>query len=50
MQLPIQWLPVSVVKGGGPANLLVSAMESEWGKKLFGKTLIRSIAQSVWKV
>ena len=50
MQVPIQWLPVSIVKGGRPANLLVNSMESEWGKKLFAKTLIRSIAQPVWKV
>ena len=49
MQLP-QWLPVSIVKGGRPANLLVGSMESEWGKKLFGKALVRSIAQPIWKV
>jgi hypothetical protein len=49
LQLP-QWLPVSIVKGGRPANLLVGTMESEWGKKLFGKALIRSIAQPLWKV
>ena len=48
-QLP-QWLPVTIVKGGRPANLLVGTMESEWGKKLFAKALIRSIAQPVWKV
>ncbi|DBB13660.1 hypothetical protein WJX82_004828 [Trebouxia sp. C0006] len=44
-----QWLPFSIVKGGRPANLLVGTMESEWGKKLFGKALIRSIAQPLWK-
>jgi len=49
LQLP-QWLPVSIMKGGRPANLLVGSMESDWGKKLFGKALVRSIAQPLWKV
>lgn len=43
------WWPVTIVKGGRPANLLVSTMDSEWGKKLFGKALIRSISQPIWK-
>lgn len=49
LQLP-DWWPVTIVKGGRPANLLVSTMDSEWGKKLFGKALIRSISQPIWKV
>ena len=49
VQLP-QWIPVSIVKGSRPTNLLVGVMDSEWGKKLFGKTLVRSIAQPIWKV
>ena len=49
MQLP-QWLPLSIVKGGQAANLLVRSMDSDWGRKLFGKTLIRNIAQAVYKV
>jgi hypothetical protein len=44
-----QWLPLSIVKGGQAANLLVRSMDSEWGRKLFGKTLIRNIAQAVYK-
>lgn len=44
-----QWIPVSIVKGSRPTNLLVGVMDTEWGKKLFGKTLVRSIAQPIWK-
>eukprot|EP00884_Botryococcus_braunii_P021387 jgi/Botrbrau1/7932/Bobra.9_2s0092.1 len=43
------WYPLSIVKGGNAANLLVRAMESEWGRKLYGKTLIRNIGQAVYK-
>ena len=49
MQL-LEWWPFTIVKGGRPANLLASSLDSEWGKKLFGKALIRSIAQPLWKV
>ncbi|KAL3137038.1 hypothetical protein ABBQ32_006625 [Trebouxia sp. C0010 RCD-2024] len=45
----LEWWPFTIVKGGRPANLLASSLESEWGKKLFGKALIRSIAQPIWK-
>ena len=48
-QLP-RWYPFSISKGGRPANLLVNSMGSEWGQLLFGKTLVRSLAQPIWKV
>lgn len=38
-----QWYPLSVVKGGSAANIIVRAMESEFGRLLYGKTLIRNI-------
>ncbi len=38
-----QWYPLSVVKGGSAANIIVRAMESDFGKLLYGKTLIRNI-------
>jgi len=38
-----QWYPLSVVKGGSAANVLVKAMESELGRKLSGNTLVRNI-------
>lgn len=44
------WVPLSIVKGGQSANFLVKIMESDWGNKLYGKTLIRNIAQAVYKV
>jgi hypothetical protein len=40
-----QWYPLSVVKGGSAANVLVRAMEYDFGKLLYGKTLIRNIGK-----
>ena len=44
------WVPLSIVKGGQAANYMVKAMESDFGRKLYSKTLIRNIAQAVYKV
>jgi hypothetical protein len=44
------WIFVSVVKGGGPANAMVKSLETPWGRKLYGRTLISNIGQSVYKV
>lgn len=44
-----RWVPLSVVKGGRAANFLVKACESEWGHKLYGKTLVRQIGMAVYK-
>ncbi|KAK9818246.1 hypothetical protein WJX72_009453 [[Myrmecia] bisecta] len=44
-----QWLPLSIVKGGSQANVLVKSLESEWGKKVFGKTLVRNLAAVVYQ-
>lgn len=44
------WVPLTIVKGGQAANFLVKAMESEWGRKLYAKTLIKNIGQAVYKV
>ena len=38
-----QWYPLSVVKGGAQANVLLKAMQNDFGKLLYGKTLIRQI-------
>ncbi len=43
-------MPLSIVKGGQSANVLVKTMESEWGKKLYSRTLVSNIAQAVYKV
>jgi hypothetical protein len=45
-----KWIPLSIVKGGQAANLLVKACESEWGRKLYSNTLIRNIGLAVYKV
>ncbi len=45
-----QWVPLSVIKGGTSANLLIKSMESEWGKVLYGKTLVQNIAEALYKV
>ena len=48
MQFP-QWFPLSVIKGSAAANTLVKSLDSEWGKKLYGKTLIRQIGMSLYR-
>lgn len=44
-----KWRPLSMVKGGQAANALVKYMQTEWGRKLYSKTLIRNIAEPVYK-
>ncbi|KAG1675416.1 hypothetical protein FOA52_012335 [Chlamydomonas sp. UWO 241] len=43
------WVPLTIVKGGQAANFLVKAMENEWGRKLYGKTLIKNIGMACYK-
>ncbi len=43
-----QWYPLSVVKGGAQANVLLKAMQNDFGKLLYGKTLIRQIGSVSW--
>lgn len=43
------WIFVSVVKGGAAANALVKSLESEWGARLYGRTLISNIGNAVYK-
>jgi hypothetical protein len=40
---------MSVVKGGSSANLLVKGMATEWGRKLYARTLLSNIAGSIYK-
>jgi hypothetical protein len=44
------WIFVSVVKGGSAANAMVKSLDSEWGRKLYGRTLISNIGSAVYKV
>lgn len=43
------WMFVSVMKGGSTANALVKSLGTEWGKKLYSKTLIQSIGSGMYK-
>ena len=38
-----------MVKGGQAANLLIRSMDSLWGLKMFGNTLVRNIATVVYQ-
>lgn len=40
-----RWIPFTIVKGGAQANLLVKAMNGNFGKEFYSKTLINNIAQ-----
>jgi Family of unknown function (DUF6523) len=45
----LQWMPLSVMKGGAAANLLVKSLENDLGKKLYGNTLIDNIGGAIYK-
>lgn len=44
-----QWMPLSVVKGGTSANMLVKSMEGNIAKDTFKNTLIRNIGEVIYK-
>mmetsp|Transcript_39001 Transcript_39001/g.99740 ORF Transcript_39001/g.99740 Transcript_39001/m.99740 type:complete len:223 (-) Transcript_39001:27-695(-) len=44
-----QWMPLSVVKGGTSANMLVKSMEGNFAKDTFRDTLIRNIGEVIYK-
>ena len=48
MQLP-QWVPLSVVKGGTSANLLVKSMAGNFAQSTFRDTLVRNIGTVLYK-
>ncbi len=48
LQLP-QWLPLSVVKGGTSANLLVKSMNGSFAQNTFRDTLVRNIGTVLYK-
>jgi hypothetical protein len=39
-----RWIPFTIVKGGTQANMLVKAMDGNFGKEFFSTTLINNIA------
>ena len=40
---------MSVIKGGAALDSLLKGCQTEWGKRLYGKTLIRNVAGSLYK-
>ncbi len=47
---PSLWMPVNLIKGNQVLNFLVEALKTEWGKKLYGRTLIWQIASGIYQV
>lgn len=45
----LQWMPLSVMKGGAAANLLVKSLENDLGKTLYGNTLVTNVAKAIYK-
>lgn len=45
----LQWMPLSIMKGGAAANMLVKSQEIELGKKLYGNTLIENVGKAIYK-
>ncbi|KAL6780366.1 HHL1 [Auxenochlorella protothecoides x Auxenochlorella symbiontica] len=45
----MKWVPLSIMKGGTAANMLVKSMQGNLGKKMYTNTLIRNIAQGLYK-
>ena len=39
----LQWMPLSVMKGGGPANMLVKALDNDLGKKMSDGFVYRKV-------
>jgi len=44
-----QWIPLSIVKGGTSANMLVKSMNGSFAQSTFRDTLIRNIAVVLYK-
>ena len=45
----LQWMPLSVMKGGAAANVLVKSLENDLGKKLYGNALIENIGRAIYE-
>jgi hypothetical protein len=44
-----QWFPLSIMKGGSAANLLVKTLQNDIGKKLYGNQLIDNVARAMYQ-
>ncbi|CAG9462143.1 unnamed protein product [Pedinophyceae sp. YPF-701] len=43
------WAPLTIIKGGAAANMLVKSQESDLGQKLYKDTLTKNLAQALYK-
>ncbi|KAG2495299.1 hypothetical protein HYH03_006571 [Edaphochlamys debaryana] len=46
---PSLWVPLSIIKGNQVSNFLAKAIETEWGMKLYGRTLIWQMASGLYQ-
>ncbi|GLI59560.1 hypothetical protein VaNZ11_001466, partial [Volvox africanus] len=46
---PSLWMPVNLIKGNQTLNFLVEALKTDWGMRLYGRTLIWQIASGVYQ-
>jgi hypothetical protein len=44
-----QWFPLSIVKGGTAANMMVKAMGNDLGKKMYGDALVRNLGAVIYR-
>lgn len=41
---------MSIVKGGTQSQLMVKALQNDWGRRLFSRQIITAIGESIYKV
>ncbi|EFJ45518.1 hypothetical protein VOLCADRAFT_121174 [Volvox carteri f. nagariensis] len=46
---PSLWMPVNLIKGNQVLNFLVEALKTDWGMRLYGRTLIWQIASGIYQ-
>ncbi|KXZ43379.1 hypothetical protein GPECTOR_92g602 [Gonium pectorale] len=46
---PSMWIPINLLKGSQALNFVGKAVRSEWGMKLYGRTLIWQISTSLYQ-
>jgi len=43
------WAPLTIIKGGTAANMMVKSQESEMGRKMYGDTIVKNLAEALYK-
>lgn len=44
-----KWVPLSIIKGGTAANMLVKGLDSELSQSMAGSTLVKNIGEALYK-